>query len=74
MNWIQSADESSNVKRFGYDEPAETLYVEFVNGKSYKYLAVPLQVALDMRTAPSKGSYLASKVKGVYGCEAVASF
>lgn len=74
MNWIQDATGSSNIKRFGYDEPAETLFVEFQNGKSYSYLAVPLQVALDMRTAPSKGSYLAKNVKGVYGCESVESF
>lgn len=65
MDWIDTP-ESSNIARFGYDEPNCVLKVEFKNGGLYDYFDVPEDVFEGMRNAPSKGQYLAQQVKGTY--------
>jgi len=64
-DWIDSP-ESSNIARFGYDETNQVLFVEFTNGNVYQYFDVPNTVFEQMKTAPSKGSFLAQGVKGTY--------
>lgn len=65
MDWINSP-ESSNVTRFGYDEVGQVLFIEFKNGSVYQYFDVPLAVFESMKTATSKGQFLAQNIKGLY--------
>lgn len=54
--------QSSNVAAIGYLKP--TLYVRFNNGGEYKYSGVPEALFHDFMAADSKGSFLASHIKG----------
>ncbi|MFA4987145.1 MAG: KTSC domain-containing protein [Candidatus Brocadiia bacterium] len=65
MNWVETP-ESSNISRFGYDEANQVLCVEFMNGSVYQYFDVPQSVFEQMKTAPSKGAFLAQNIKGAY--------
>ena len=64
-NWIESP-ESSNITRFGYDETNQVLFVEFNNGSVYQYFDVTQIVFEQMKTAPSKGRFLAQNIKGTH--------
>jgi hypothetical protein len=65
MEWIETP-ESSNITRFGYDEPNQVLSVEFKSGATYGYFDVPQSVFEQMKVASSKGQFLAQNLKGVY--------
>lgn len=65
MEWIDTP-ESSNLERFGYDATNQTLRVEFNSGGIYDYFDVSEPVFEEMKNAPSKGSFLANQIKGVY--------
>jgi hypothetical protein len=65
MSWIETPD-SSNIARFRYDEKAHVLTVEFKNGGTYNYYDVPQGVFEQMKSAPSKGGFLARSIKGAY--------
>jgi len=65
MTWINTP-ESSNITRFDYDLDRHVLTVEFKNGATYNYYDVPKSVFDQMKTASSKGQFLAQNVKGVY--------
>lgn len=65
MDWINTP-ESSNISRFSYDEQSQVLKVEFKNGSVYDYFDVPEHVFDSMKSAQSKGQYLAQQVKGSY--------
>lgn len=65
MNWIGSP-ESSSITRSHYDDVNQVLLVEFKDGGVYQYFEIPQSVLQQMRTAPSKGQFLAQNIKGVY--------
>jgi hypothetical protein len=65
MSWIATTD-SSNIAGFDYVERTGVLIVEFKNGGRYSYYDVPPIVFEQMRSAPSKGQFLAQNVKGIY--------
>jgi hypothetical protein len=65
MNWIESP-ESSNVARFKYDDTNRVLLVEFKSGGAYQYFDIPEALFEQMRTAASKGKFLAQNIKGKY--------
>ncbi|RFC34729.1 MAG: KTSC domain-containing protein [Candidatus Nitrotoga sp. LAW] len=65
MDWIETP-ESSNITRFAYDDTSYVLKVEFKNGGLYDYFDVPQHIFEGMRSAPSKGQYLAQQIKGAY--------
>lgn len=65
MSWIATPD-SSNIAGFDYVKTTGVLTVEFKNGSRYSYYDVPLNVYEQMRSAPSKGQFLARNVKGIY--------
>ena len=65
MEWIEA--HSSNVLRFSYDAESDALYVEFRNG-TYRYDGVGESVFEAMKAAPSKGSFVAQSLKGVFPC------
>jgi hypothetical protein len=65
IEWIETP-ESSNVLKFGYDEEFNKLMVEFKNGNMYEYFDVPVLIYESMKSASSKGKFLAQEIKGNY--------
>jgi hypothetical protein len=65
MSWISTPD-SSNMAGFEYVEGTGVLIIEFRNGSRYSYYDVPSAVFEQMKSAPSKGQFLAQNVKGIY--------
>ena len=49
-----------------YDEMKQDLYIRFLSGDLYKYKNVPPEVYDDLRSAPSKGTFLNKMIKGNY--------
>ena len=64
MDWINA--NSSNIERFRYDPTSRILTVEFKNGGTYDYFDVSPADFQRMCSAPSKGQFLASDIKGRY--------
>ncbi|WP_182101836.1 KTSC domain-containing protein [Niallia taxi] len=56
---------SSNLISVGYDDTANTLYIQFHNG-TYKYYNVPYIVYRSLMDAPSKGEYHSAFIKNRY--------
>lgn len=57
---------SLNLKSVGYDEPSETLEVEFLNGGIYQYFNVPLNLYQNLMQAASKGQFLHYYIKNAF--------
>jgi hypothetical protein len=58
--------ESSTIVRVGYDDESRILIVEFKATGIYHYFDVEQQLFEGMRSAPSRGHFLAQNVKGKY--------
>jgi hypothetical protein len=54
---------SSVIRAFDYDADGRALDVTFVNGRQYRYHAVPPRVVVGMREASSKGRYFNARVR-----------
>lgn len=65
MIWIETP-ESSTIARFGYEQNSHILYVDFKKGGQYQYFDVPDSVFEQMKSAGSKGQFLALNIKGRY--------
>ncbi len=65
MNWIETP-QSSTIARFSYEKDRMTLTVEFKNGGRYQYYDVSENVFEGMKSAGSKGQYIAQHIKGRY--------
>lgn len=57
---------SSTIACIGYDEPAQTLEVEFLNGSVYQYYNVTEEMHARLMHAPSKGKFLHYEIKSAY--------
>lgn len=57
---------SSTIRAVGYEEPTQTLEVEFKAGSTYQYASVPKAVYQRFMVAPSKGKFLAQFIKEKY--------
>lgn len=57
---------STNVSSIGYDEPSQTLEVEFQNGSVYQYYNVGLAIFEQLMQAGSKGQFLNQNIKNAY--------
>ncbi len=57
---------SSNLASVGYDEPTQTLEVEFSNGAIYQYYNVGAPLFEGLMQAPSKGQYLNVYIRNAY--------
>lgn len=55
--------ESSNLVSIGYDPEQQILEVEFRNHVIWQYRSVPMQVWLELESAPSKGKYFLSQIR-----------
>ena len=62
---------SSNIAAVGYDAESESVYVEFLNGSTYKYSGVPASEFENLKTASSVVSYVNRNYKNVYPFEKV---
>ncbi|MES3154230.1 KTSC domain-containing protein [Sphingomonas faeni] len=57
---------STNIVSLGYDDPSETLEVEFSSGSVYQYYNVPPSIWTELFAAPSKGQFLNAYIKNAY--------
>lgn len=57
---------SSNIRSIGYDEPSQTLEVEFNNGGLYSYPNFPKETYDEFMAASSHGGFFASEIKYNY--------
>ena len=62
---------SESIAAIGYDDDTETLEVEFVTGRVYRYRGVSQDVFEDFRQAPSKGAFFNQHIKNAYPWEQV---
>jgi hypothetical protein len=60
---------SAVIRRFRYDEPSRSLFIEFQSGRRYRYADVPRQTALAMRAAFSKGEFFNARIRGRFEYE-----
>lgn len=63
---MRSAVSSSNVVSVGYDEPSQTLEVEFLGGAVYQYYNVGEAIFEEFMKAPSKGQFLNVYIRNAY--------
>ena len=63
---IREAVASSTIVAIGYDEPSQTLEVEFKTGAVYQYYNVAQALADQLMQSGSKGQFLAYQIKNVY--------
>lgn len=64
MNRSQVA--SSTIIGIGYDEPSQTLEVEFKSGGIYQYYNVPQGLVDELMGSASKGQFLHYQIKNIY--------
>ncbi|SFV32876.1 KTSC domain-containing protein [Hyphomicrobium facile] len=57
---------STNIASVGYDEPTQTLEVEFTNGSVYQYYNVDAGLYERFKEAPSKGQFLNTYIRSGY--------
>ena len=57
---------STTIASIGYDEAAQTLEVEFLNGSVYQYYNVNEEMYARLAQAPSKGQFLHYEIKNAY--------
>ena len=57
---------STSIRSLGYDQPSQTLEVEFLNGAIYQYYNVPENMYSEMMKASSKGKFLHLYIKNAY--------
>ena len=55
--------DSSNLKSIGYDADEQVLEVEFKNSVIWQYRNVPLNIWLELESAPSKGKYFMTQIR-----------
>lgn len=60
---------SSNLESAGYDEAAETLYVNFKKGYCYRYVNVPAFVFQSLIEAGSPGTYFNANIQHAFPYE-----
>jgi len=65
IDWFESP-ESSTIVRVGHDDESQLLIVEFKTTGVYHYYDVPQHVFEAMRSASSRGQFLAQEVKNRY--------
>ena len=56
---------STNIRTAAYDDDLQTLYIEFNNGRKYKYENIPKTAYENICIAPSAGKYL-KQISNIY--------
>lgn len=57
---------STNISSAGYNEAAEILEIEFMNGTVYQYYNINISVYEQFRQASSKGQFLNTYIRNAY--------
>jgi hypothetical protein len=57
---------SGNIRAVGYSTDESALYVDFVNGRRYRYRGVPQSVYRQLMAAGSKGRYFWRSIRDRY--------
>jgi hypothetical protein len=60
---------STVIRRFEHDPHTLSLDVEFVSGRRYRYVGVPMDVAAAFREAFAKGRFFNAHIRDAYPCE-----
>ena len=60
---------STVIRRFAYDARSQSLDVEFVSGRRYRYFDVPEEMAAGFAGAFSKGRFFNARIRDRYRCE-----
>jgi len=63
--------QSSALRSVGYAAGSQTLAITFESGSTYEYSGVPRHVYEELLSAPSKGTYFNTHVKGRYSCRRI---
>ena len=58
---------SSVIRSFDYDEAEHRLDIEFVSGRRYSYLDVPVDEVAAMQRTTSKGGFFNRRIRDRYG-------
>lgn len=61
---LKTTIQSTNIKTAAWEN--ETLTIEFHNGRTYRYLKVPVTIYNGLIEAPSAGRYLNTQVIGKF--------
>jgi hypothetical protein len=62
---------SSVIHTMNYDARSKTLRIFYQSGAVYDYKDVPEKVYRQMKAAPSKGTFLNRKIKGIFSYEKI---
>lgn len=54
---------SSVIRSFAYDPDSQSLAIEFVTGRRYRYDGVPLHIAEALRNARSRGQFFNRRIR-----------
>jgi len=57
---------SSALAHIRYSQDTRELEIRFVNGRTYRYFEVPLEVYERLKSAPSKGAFFNTHIKDSY--------
>lgn len=57
---------STNIASIGYDEPSQTLEVEFLNNTIYQYYNIPINLYHQLMAENSKGRFLNTYIKNAH--------
>lgn len=60
-------ENSKNIIGSFYQADASAMWIEFQNGGVYCYKEVPYEIYLAFLEAPSKGSFIHQRIKGIFG-------
>jgi len=60
------AVDSSSVRRVGYEEERQILYIQFVDGDLYQYFRVPASEVIELLQAKSIGWFVNKRIKPYY--------
>ena len=59
---------STVIRSFEYNKGSHALDIEFVTGRRYRYLNVPIRVAEEFQSAFSKGRFFNARIRDEYPC------
>lgn len=61
--------ESSNIAAVGYSDREKELYIQFNEGRIYRYMKVPAVVYVGLLASKSKGRYFSEQIRDFFQFE-----
>lgn len=59
---------STSIATIGFNQTRGVLEIQFVNGRIYRYVAVPKKIQQEFLRAPSLGKFYHQFIRGHYEC------